>query len=53
MVAVALALVGTGVVSREGRWCHDGPAVLRNVVGGLLAMGVTYGIGSLVGIGLA
>lgn len=26
-----------------------GPAVLRNVVGELLAMAATYGIGSLVG----
>ena len=48
-VAVVAALAGTGSVSarlgRAPRW----PAVRRNVIGGVLAMLVTYGIGVLVG----
>jgi VIT1/CCC1 family predicted Fe2+/Mn2+ transporter len=48
-VAVLLALAATGTVSAAlGRAPH-GPAIARNVIGGLLAMAVTYGIGSLVG----
>jgi VIT1/CCC1 family predicted Fe2+/Mn2+ transporter len=47
--AVVLALAVTGSVSAglggAARW----PAVRRNVIGGVLAMLVTYGIGSLVG----
>jgi VIT1/CCC1 family predicted Fe2+/Mn2+ transporter len=47
--AVVLALALTGSVGaglgQAARW----PAVRRNVIGGLLAMLVTYGIGSLVG----
>jgi len=50
VVAVVLALVFTGVVSaRLGHAPWRRPLV-RNVAGGLLAMGITYGIGSLVGI---
>jgi vacuolar iron transporter family protein len=48
-VAVLVALAATGAVSAAlGRAPH-GPAIARNVIGGLLAMAVTYGIGSLVG----
>jgi VIT1/CCC1 family predicted Fe2+/Mn2+ transporter len=47
--AVVAALAGTGSVSaglgQSSRW----PAMRRNVIGGMLAMLVTYGIGTLVG----
>jgi vacuolar iron transporter family protein len=46
-VAVALAL--TGWASARFGYGPTGRAVLRNVVGGLFAMAVTYAIGSLVG----
>jgi vacuolar iron transporter family protein len=49
VVAVALALVLTGVVSARLGQAHWLRPVLRNVLGGLLAMAVTYGIGTLVG----
>lgn len=51
-LAVLAALVLTGAVSatlgRSPRW----PAVLRNAVGGSLAMAITYGVGTLVGLAL-
>ncbi len=49
VAAVAVALALTGFTSAH---LSDGPpgrAVLRNVAGGLLAMAVTYGVGSLIG----
>jgi VIT1/CCC1 family predicted Fe2+/Mn2+ transporter len=49
IVAVVAALATTGWTSA---WLGRSPvsrSVLRNVVGGLLAMAITYGIGSLVG----
>jgi vacuolar iron transporter family protein len=49
VVAVVLALVGTGWLSARLGSAPVGPAVRRNVIGGLVAMAVTYGIGSLVG----
>ncbi|HEY7433361.1 MAG TPA: VIT family protein [Streptosporangiaceae bacterium] len=49
VVAVLLALVATGTASAALGKAPPGRAVLRNVVGGAIAMGVTYGIGSLVG----
>ena len=49
VVAVLLALVATGTTSAAFGKAPPGRAVLRNVVGGAIAMGVTYGIGSLVG----
>jgi VIT1/CCC1 family predicted Fe2+/Mn2+ transporter len=52
VVAVALALVLTGYVSARLGRSPTGRAVARNVAGGLLAMAVTYGIGSLVGTDL-
>jgi len=47
--AVAVALVVTGVVSARLGRAPVAPAVARNVAGGLLAMAVTFGLGSLVG----
>lgn len=49
-VVVALALTGTAS-AHLGR-APVAPAVLRNVGGGLLAMAITFGLGSLVGIAL-
>lgn len=49
VVAVAIALVVTGWLSALAGEAARGRAIVRNVVGGLLAMGVTYLIGSLVG----
>lgn len=46
-VVVALALAG-GVSARLG-FSPPGKAIVRNIAGGLLSMGVTYLIGSLVG----
>lgn len=48
-VAVILALVLTGVISARLGGTGPGRQVARNVIGGVLAMVVTYGIGSLVG----
>jgi VIT1/CCC1 family predicted Fe2+/Mn2+ transporter len=52
VLAVVLALVVTGwssaTLGAADRW----PAVRRVVFGGVLAMAVTYGIGSLVGLGI-
>ena len=48
-VAVALALAITGSVSARLGTARRGPAVLRNVGVGVLAMVVTYGVG--VGVG--
>lgn len=49
-VAVVAALVVTGWVSARFSGASVRRAVLRNVLGGGLAMAVTYGIGSLVGL---
>lgn len=49
VVAVAAALAGTGYVSARVGGARARPAVVRNVVGGLLAMGITYAIGTLAG----
>jgi VIT1/CCC1 family predicted Fe2+/Mn2+ transporter len=46
---VVLALVLTGWLSAAAGEANRLRAIARNVVGGLLAMGVTYLIGSLVG----
>lgn len=48
-VAVAVALVVTGAVSARLGEAPTRPAVIRNVLGGMLAMAITYGVGSLVG----
>lgn len=49
VAAVVLALLVTGSLSARLGGAPGGPAVRRNVLGGLVAMAVTYGIGSLVG----
>lgn len=49
VVAVTVALAVTGAVSARLGQAAPGRAVLRNVATGLLAMGVTFGVGSLVG----
>ncbi|CAB4690687.1 MAG: VIT family protein [Actinobacteria bacterium] len=49
VVAVTLALALTGWASAAFGYGASRPAVVRNVVGGLFAMGVTYGIGSVLG----
>jgi len=48
-VSVAIALALTGLLSARFAGADVNRAILRNVVGGVLAMAVTYGIGSLVG----
>jgi VIT1/CCC1 family predicted Fe2+/Mn2+ transporter len=50
--AVVAALVVTGTVSARMGGAPAGRAVLRNVVGGSLAMAITYGVGSVVGLAL-
>jgi len=49
VVAVVAALAATGWASARLGFGPTGRAVIRNVAGGLVAMGVTYAIGSLVG----
>ena len=49
VAAVALALVTTGYLSARVGGTPILRAILRNLVGGLLAMGITYWIGRLVG----
>ncbi|CAN5657223.1 VIT family protein [soil metagenome] len=49
VVAVLLALVITGVVSAGLGSAPKGRAVLRNAIGGVLALAITYAIGHLVG----
>ncbi len=49
VVAVALALAVAGIIQARLGYSPARRAVTRNVVGGLLAMAVTYLVGSLVG----
>ena len=49
VAAVTVALAITGWASARFGYGPARPAVIRNVVGGLIAMGVTYLIGSLIG----
>jgi vacuolar iron transporter family protein len=49
VVTVAIALAVAGVISARLGYSPWRKAVLRNVVGGLLAMGITYAVGTLVG----
>jgi VIT1/CCC1 family predicted Fe2+/Mn2+ transporter len=49
VAAVAVALAITGALSARLGQAPTGRAVLRNVGGGLAAMAVTYGLGTLVG----
>ncbi len=53
VAAVTVALALTGLVSARLSLSPRMRAIVRNVLGGLLAMGVTYLIGSLVGLGLS
>lgn len=50
--AVIAALVVTGALSARAGSAPARRAVLRNVIGGGLAMAVTYGVGSVVGLAL-
>ena len=52
VLAVAVALAITGFVSARLSLSPRLRAVARNVFGGMISMGVTYLIGSLVGLGL-
>lgn len=52
VASVAAALAVTGFVSARIGYSPRLPAVARNVVGGLLAMGITYAIGTLAGVQL-
>ncbi len=49
VIAVTAALTVTGAVSSRLGRAPVRRAVIRNVVGGLVAMAVTFGLGSLVG----
>ncbi|HEX5524938.1 MAG TPA: VIT family protein [Pedococcus sp.] len=51
-LAVVAALVLTGWLSATLGGARMRPAIVRNVAGGVLAMVVTYGIGSLVGLSI-
>ena len=51
LVAVGVALAGTGFLSARIGDAPVRPAVRRVVIGGVLAMAVTYAIGSLIGLG--
>ena len=53
LVAVGVALAGTGFLSARSGDAPVRPAVRRVVIGGVLAMAVTYAIGSLIGLGIA
>jgi vacuolar iron transporter family protein len=49
VISVLIALILTGLLgARLGR-AAPGRAILRNVIGGALAMGITYFVGSVVG----
>jgi VIT1/CCC1 family predicted Fe2+/Mn2+ transporter len=49
VAVVVVALAATGFVSARLGYARPGRAVVRNVLGGLFAMAVTYLIGSLLG----
>jgi vacuolar iron transporter family protein len=53
LAAVGFALAGTGFLSARIGDAPVRPAVRRVVIGGVLAMAVTYAVGSLVGLGIA
>jgi len=52
-IAVLLALVITGAVSAGLGGAPQGRAAIRNVIGGGLALAITYGIGRLVGAAIS
>jgi VIT1/CCC1 family predicted Fe2+/Mn2+ transporter len=49
VVSVLIALVATGWISSRLGGAAPGRAIVRNVIGGAVAMGVTYFVGTLVG----
>ena len=49
VVAVTAALALTGWTSARLGYGPTGRAVVRNMLGGLFAMGVTYLVGTLIG----
>ncbi|MEY9908641.1 VIT1/CCC1 family predicted Fe2+/Mn2+ transporter [Catenulispora sp. MAP12-49] len=49
VVSVLIALVATGWFSARLGRAAPGRAILRNVIGGALAMGITYLVGTLIG----
>ena len=49
VISVLIALVATGWLSARLGRAAPGPAILRNVIGGAVAMGVTYFVGTLIG----
>jgi vacuolar iron transporter family protein len=49
VIAVVLALAGTGLLAARLGSAPVGRSLWRNVIGGLVAMAVTYGVGMLVG----
>jgi VIT1/CCC1 family predicted Fe2+/Mn2+ transporter len=49
VISVLIALVATGWVSARLGRAAAGPAILRNVIGGAIAMGITYFVGTLIG----
>jgi vacuolar iron transporter family protein len=49
LLAVLAALAATGAVSAALGRAPRRPAAVRNVIGGAAAIGVTYGIGSVIG----
>ena len=53
LLAVGVALAGTGFLSARIGDAPVRPAVRRVVFGGVLAMAITYAIGSLIGLGIA
>ncbi len=52
LAAVGLALAVTGLVSSRIGGAPVRPAILRNVLGGVLAMSITYAVGYLAGTGM-
>lgn len=51
-VSVVVALVFTGYLSAKLGGIHVKKSIVRNVVGGAIAMAVTYAIGSLFGVAM-
>ena len=49
VIGVVLALAGTGLLAARLGYAPASRSLWRNVIGGLLAMAVTYAIGTLVG----
>ncbi len=52
-LVVALCLIVTGYAGARLGKARPAPAIARNVIGGALAMAVTYGIGMAIGTGSA